>query len=119
MDLTGNNRSMMQYAFKYSDLFHVAPSPIHGKGLFTEIAIPANESILFIGDFKGAANNNWISHLGRHVNHDQNGNCHVKRSGTQFFMYSSRDIGPGEELTSDYTKLSYPFKNHIEGVTNK
>ncbi len=110
---------MIQTAFRYWEFFHVAQSPIHGKGLFTEIEIPANSIILFIGNYQGAKNDNWISPLGRYVNHNEPGNCHVKRSGTQFFMYSSIDIEHGEELTSDYTKLSYPFKNYVEGVTNK
>lgn len=110
---------MIQHAFKYWEFFYVAASPIHGNGLFTKIDIPANEVILFIGDCKGAGNNNWISEQGRMVNHAQPGNCYVERTLTQFFMYSSRDIKAGEELTSDYTKLSFPFKNYVEGVTNK
>lgn len=108
---------MIQKSLKYSASFYPAASPIHGNGLFTKIAIPANELILFIGDFKGAQHNNWISEQGRMVNHAEPGNCHVERFGTQFFMYSSVDIEAGEELTSDYTKLSFPFKNYIEGVT--
>lgn len=110
---------MMQHVFNYQDFFYVAPSAIHGKGLFTSIDIPANSIILYVGDFKGAQTKNWISDKGKMVNHAQPGNCHVQRINTQFFMYSSVDIKAGEELTSDYTKLSYPFKNYVEGVTNK
>lgn len=105
----------MQKKFNYSDYFYVSASHIHGNGLFTKINIPTNSMILFIGDFKSAGNNNWISEQGRMVNHAQPGNCHVERFGTSFYMYSSRDIKAGEELTSDYTKLSFPFKNYVEG----
>lgn len=110
---------MTQPTFSYSDHFYVAPSPIHGNGLFTSIDIPAYEVILFIGDFKGGYDHNWISEKGRMVNHAQPGNCHLQKINTTFFMYSSIDIKASQELTSDYTKLSYPFKNYVEGVTNK
>lgn len=106
---------MIQHVFNYSEFFYVTASPIHGNGLFTKISIPANEMILFIGDFKNTGNNNWISEKGRMVNHSEPGNCYVERFGTSFFMYSLRDIKAGEELTSDYTKLSFPFKNYVEG----
>lgn len=116
MDSTGNK---MQNKFNYSDYFYIAASPIHGNGLFTKIAIPAKQMVLFVGNFKSASSNNWISEKGRMVNHSEPGNCYLERFGTSFFMYSLRDIKAGEELTSDYTKLSYPFKNYVEGVTNK
>lgn len=105
--------------FNYFPDTYVAASPIHGNGLFTKIDIPANKMVLFVGNFKSAGNKNWISEKGKMVNHAEPGNCYVERFGTSFFMYSSVDIKAGEELTSDYTKLSFPFKNYVEGVTNK
>ena len=106
---------MIQHVFKYWEFFYVSASPIHGNGLFTKIDIPANKMICFIGDFKNAGNKNWISEQGKMVNHAEPGNCYVERFGTSFFMYSSTDIKAGDELTSDYTKLSFPFKNYVEG----
>lgn len=117
MDLTGNN--MENKAIIDSDYLYVSSSRIHGNGLFTKNDIPADYMILFVGDFKNAGNNNWISEQARMVNHAKPGNCYIERFGTSFYMYSSVDIKAGQELTSDYTKLSYPFKNYIEGVTNK
>jgi hypothetical protein len=110
---------MTRNKFNYFSDVYVTTSPIHGNGLFTKIDIPAHKMICFIGNLKNAGNTNWISEQGKMVNHAEPGNCYVERFGTSFFMYSSRDINAGEELTSDYTKLSFPFKNYVEGVTNK
>lgn len=91
-------------------------SNIHGQGLFTDNQIPKDTKITLIGDleryFSGVV---WITKVGRAVNHQKIGNCYIKEEGNLYFLYSSRDILPNEELTSDYSVLPKPFINNVSG----
>ncbi len=95
---------------------YVAASQIHGDGLFTESVIPANTKLFVIADLKRHhEKKDWISKNGKLINHQKRSNTHLEREGNQVFLYSSRDIEIGEELTSDYSRLPPPFINNVNG----
>ncbi len=104
----------------------VENSPIHGYGIFAEIAIPENSKIMVI---KGEAidanecerredeeNNVYIFWNGddcyidtaktekiKYINHDCDCNCEVLDGDSECLILAAyRDIRPGEELTIDY-----------------
>lgn len=95
----------------------VRKSKIHGRGLFTDEFIPENTRITLVADLKRHnAGKNWITKLGRLVNHKKNGNCVLKRTEDgNYVMYAKRNIDAGEELTSDYSILPKPFKSDVTG----
>jgi SET domain-containing protein len=94
----------------------VGRSPIHGRGLFARVSIPAGT---LLGEYAGrrgewspqAFVGNWTMRVGdqlrnarlggnllRFVNHAKPPN--VETIGFNF--YAARDVGPGEEITMDY-----------------
>lgn len=98
-------------------MLSVRKSKIHGRGLFTDEFIPQDTRIMLVADLKRFhQKKNWITKLGRLVNHSRNGNCILKRKedGT-YVMYAKRNIDAGEELTSDYSMLPKPFKSDVTG----
>ncbi len=95
---------------------YIAHSQIHGDGLFTESVIPANTLLFMVADLKRHhQKKEWISKNGKLVNHQKRSNTYLERHGNQVFLYSSRDIEIGEEITSDYSKLPPPFINNVKG----
>lgn len=95
---------------------YIAYSQIHGKGVFTANKIEKETCIFLVGDMSRHEKKlDWITFLGRFVNHQKNGNCILKKEDNQYYLYAERDIMPNEELTSDYSVLEYPFKNDITG----
>jgi hypothetical protein len=79
--------------------FSVKKSTITGanKGLFSNNPIPQ-------GGFIGLAheNNQPVGTLGRMHNHSENPNMRSVKVGNQRYVYATRDIQPGEELTTNY-----------------
>lgn len=97
-------------------MLRVRQSKIHGRGLFTDEFIPQDKRITLVADLnRYHQGKNWITKLGRLVNHKKNGNCILKRHENSYVMYAKRNIDAGEELTSDYSILSKPFKNDVTG----
>ena len=95
---------------------YIAYSQIHGKGVFTANGVEKDSRIFLVADLiRHKSKLDWITFLGRFVNHQKNGNCVLKREGEKYYLYSIKDIEPNEELTSDYSLLDYPFKNDITG----
>jgi uncharacterized protein len=90
------------------------PSPIHGTGCFARVAFAAGD---FIGTYEGRAASRdgtyvlWILEPGeapvgrsgrnllRWLNHRAPGNARFDG----FDLYALCDIGPGEEITFDYS----------------
>jgi len=98
------------------DNLYIGNSSIHGKGVFTKDRIEENCFIFEVADLeKYKSGKAWISRRGRLVNHQKEGNCKVIREGDIFNLYSSKNILPNEELTSDYTVLPLPFNSNVNG----
>lgn len=93
--------------------YYVAPSGIHGEGLFTRQAVAAGE---YMGTFRGpVARENgmhvlWVTHecgtvegrhgrnLLRYLNHSEAPSAEFDG----FDLFAGRDIGPDEEITIHY-----------------
>lgn len=88
----------------------VSQSPIHGNGLFTLNDISAGSFICF------ARVNGVRSQAGRFSNHSANPNCEMRASGDDIALFSTRDIGNGDELTIDYRQSTHV---NIEILNNK
>ena len=94
-------------------LFYVADSAIHGKGLFARADIAADA---YLGSYDGPETRDngmhvlwvqepsgeWIGRDGRnllrYINHDRSPNAEFDG----FDLYAIRDIQPDEEITIDY-----------------
>ncbi|NUN08087.1 MAG: SET domain-containing protein [Ignavibacteriaceae bacterium] len=103
----------------------VAPSGIHGDGIFTAVDIPEGAKVMVIsGEVidsdecerrENEENNVYIFWNGdnyidvsmtgkiKYINHNCDANCHVEdRNESSLWLVASRDIKSGEELTIDY-----------------
>ena len=94
-------------------MVYVAPSKIHGQGLFAKVRIKRGT---FIGTYEGpTAKRNgkyvlWVTYedgtvvgrrglnLLRYLNHDSKPNAWFDA----YDLYARRTIAPGEEITIDY-----------------
>jgi len=96
---------------------YISDSPIHGKGLFTKINIPANTQILLVLDFKKHKVNTVLS---QHVNHSSNkANAKVIEDGSKLILVTTKDIKANEELTVDYHKLPVIFNRDTTGFIDE
>ena len=104
-----------------SGYLYISKSAIHGEGLFCSVFIKEGTQIMLVADniniHKGG--DEFITPFGRKVNHAKNGNTKIRFDGKLYWLDSIKDIDPGEELTSDYSVLKYPFKNKIDGYIEK
>ncbi len=112
----------------------IAPSPIHGRGLFVEREICAGEKILeYLGERisksesiqRCAQGNEFIFYLdeqfdldgqvesnpARFVNHSCSPNCEVERIGGRLWVIARQFIPAGAEITFDY---GYDLANYRE-----
>ncbi|MFZ5948713.1 MAG: SET domain-containing protein [Stygiobacter sp.] len=109
----------------YLNYLEVKNSSLHGKGLFTNVDIPA-ESIICVIEGEVIDENECIrreeeegnvyifwngenyidttkNSLLRNINHLCEPNCYVEdRNESSLFLIAERDIKAGEELTIDY-----------------
>lgn len=95
------------------DLVYVAPSPIHGKGLYARVPIEAGR---YIGTYEGPAAKRNGSHVlwvydtdgsttgrrGMNALRYLNHSARPLAEFDGFDLYALRAIGPGEEITIDY-----------------
>ena len=109
----------------------VRHSPIHGRGVFALRRIPKGARIIeykgkLITDKEAdrrysrmhqnsphtmlfSLDGGWVidatryGNSARWVNHSCAPNCEIEEEGRRVFIEAGRDIGPGEELTYDYT----------------
>ena len=81
-------------------MWHVAPSPLHGRGVFAALPIPQGAPI-GLAHFFGSAR--WhATPLGRLHNHSLMPTAQNVRMGDQRFLFAVRPLFPGEEITVDY-----------------
>lgn len=78
----------------------VAPSPIHGRGVFCTRPIPQGSAV-------GVAHyyaNGWRAtpDLGRHHNHSIQPTCRNVTEGWYRYLVALRPLAVGEEITTDY-----------------
>ena len=83
------------------DCVTIKNSRIHGLGLFCTKHIPKDTEI-------GMSHFYWGEQLhrtplGAFYNHSDNPNIEKTRRDSRFFIVSTRDIWPGEEITCKYT----------------
>lgn len=98
---------------------HVKKSKVHGLGVFTKVSIKKNQEIFAVGDIQKFFNKeDYITKLGRKVNHQASGNCILdkgKNDKNLYVLVALRNIDAGEELTSDYTIAPPIFSRDITG----
>lgn len=111
----------------YLDYLYVKESDLHGKGVFTKIAIPKDATIMkIIGELinetecirrENEENNVYIfykdvnqyidtkySDIIKFINHKCNCNCYVDEDKDgNLILIALKDINAGEELTIDYS----------------
>ena len=85
---------------------YINESNIHGRGIFTNDDIKADE---VIGVSHVTHDRVWyqVFPLGIFYNHSVKPNCIVKTEGNVNLIVASKDIKQHEELTVDYTKQLY------------
>jgi len=81
-------------------LWKLAPSSIHGQGVFAVVDLPAETNIGLLHTILPDGYDH--TQLGHMYNHSGEPNCYNKRVGDQRFLVTIRPIKSGEELTGDY-----------------
>jgi SET domain-containing protein len=99
----------------------IAPSPIHGIGLYTIINIKSGE-LLFITSYLREVTQGHVTmkiaemtKLGSAFNHSSNANTGMLEYKGCVYQYATRDIKADEELTADYRNNLPYFKRDIAG----
>lgn len=91
-------------------------SKIHGNGLFTKQPIQNGTKLFLVGDLTKFLNKeDWITPMGKLINHQKNANTILLREGDLFFLYAFKNIEANEELTSNYEDAPAPFIKKING----
>ena len=112
-----------------TEQMRVGPSELHGLGVFARVVIPGGERLLeYLGEitdteeaeqrltgstddyhtFLFAISDTLVidANVGgndaRYVNHSCEPNCETEQVGQRIFIYSLRELQPGEELLYDY-----------------
>ena len=80
---------------------YLAPSPIHGNGVFTGKHMPKGTDLGIAHTKQGEGYD--ITPLGKYHNHSATPNCANILNGKNRHLVALRDIGPDEEITVDYT----------------
>jgi len=116
------------------ELFHIATSPISGRGAFASVDIPAGAQVAeYVGRKISKAesvalcekNNPYIFSLNdqfdldgdvewnpaRFFNHSCDPNCDAENTGGSILFHARRDIKAGEEITFNY---GYDLENYRE-----
>ena len=113
----------------------IAPSPIHGVGLFAERPFAPGEEIveysgeriskaesirrcsegnhfIFYLDEEHDVDGNNEANLARFINHHCAPNCVVELADGSLWVIASRSIEPGEELTFDYAYDLFQYRDY-------
>ena len=80
---------------------YLAPSPIHGNGVFTGKHMPKGTDLGIAHTKHGESYD--ITPLGKHHNHSYEPNCASVLNGGSRHLVALRDMEPDEEITVDYT----------------
>ncbi len=92
----------------------VAPSPLHGNGLFTDCEIQANDFIGYAFTRKKSMEKKFAqcyteTAIGSNVNHFNRPNIYLKKENGGIAMYAIHHIHPGDEILGDYCHLLQLF----------
>lgn len=80
------------------ETFEIAPSTIHGVGVFTRSPVQKGTAL-----FPVITDGSYVvTKLGSKVNHSYKPNCVLRRRGNVWFLIANEDIPSNEELTGDY-----------------
>jgi len=90
------------YMHKPGDKLEVKDSPIHGFGIFSSEFIPANTN-LGAAQIKRDDGSYDVTNLGRYHNHSNEPNCYNMMKDGVRYLYTNKNLNPGEEVTVDYT----------------
>jgi hypothetical protein len=84
------------------DAVMVAPSTIHGDGLFTGDVLSAGSPIcdVMVGE--------QVSHAASKINMSKDSNTGISMQGDHMIVTALKDIGPGEELVGEYPLVDRP-----------
>jgi len=80
-----------------STSLYIAPSNIHGVGIFTKLNLFTNKKI-----YKAINKNKNITYFGSKINHSNNPNTYLKETNNCWYVYSLNYIKKYSELTLDY-----------------
>ncbi len=95
---------------------YIAKSEIHGNGIFAQASFKKGDEIFVVTDMRVYnAGGDYITQMGRMVNHQLKGNCSIVLTGNFYVLCANRDIKVGEELTSNYTVAPSIYKRTIDG----
>lgn len=76
---------------------YIAPSLIHGVGIFTKLNIMKDKKI-----YKAIDKNRNITFFGSKINHSNNPNAYLKKINSSWYIYSINYIKKFTELTLNY-----------------
>lgn len=97
----------------------VAPSAIHGKGVFTTLNIPGGKIFLALKKTgqSGDPGRDWErTIIGRYANHANTPNMDAKRVENGVFFVSRRPIKKGTELTVSYGAVEMAMSDIVSGL---
>ena len=100
----------------FSNKTSIKKSTINGRGLFTNVDIKKNETIISDifpnGNKKDLLNdfNHDIIHEGKFINHCSiNYNCDMELINGKYKIFATKDIKSGSEILANYDKISKKF----------
>jgi SET domain-containing protein len=86
------------------DEVEIRDSEIHGKGLFAKFIINKGKNLGMTHVYDSEAEDNRIrTPLGGFINHSEEPNCELIKIGKYYYLITSKDIMPDEEITLEYT----------------
>jgi len=86
------------------DEVDIRDSKIHGKGLFANFIIEKGKNLGMTHVFDSEADNQRIrTPLGGFINHSEDPNCELIKIGKYYYLITSKDIMPDEEITLKYS----------------
>lgn len=78
-------------------------SPIHGLGIFTDVALDTHIPLFLAIKLDGS-----ITPIARYINHSNDANTYmIHRQNYGWVIFSKHTIMPGSELTIDYRSAPY------------
>jgi len=86
------------------DEVEIRDSEIHGKGLFANFIIEKGKNLGMTHVYDSEADNQRIrTPLGGFINHSEDPNCELIKIGKYYYLITSKDIMPDEEITLKYS----------------
>lgn len=86
------------------DEVEIRDSEIHGKGIFSKVIIDSGVNLGMTHVYDSEAQDERIrTPLGGFINHSDEPNCEIVKVGKYFYLITTKDIMPDEEITLKYT----------------